>query len=195
MEGGEEVTSELLPHRKVANAYTAWVACLCIITNAGKVIDSGIFSNWKTNLDNFEIELNLQNKQHIAPIMKNLFTIVTGGCAIVTNEALQDVFGKMNQSIVKTKEIDSVTSLRAIIYQIRNAYSHGMIYPKWDMKPEYEREYRIQDSDLNLDLNISLKGLNGKDFSINHIHRWWGFNKLISYALRQLEKLSTAPDS
>ena len=96
-------------------------------------------------------------------IEHNLFIISMGGCIIATDEALVDKFGKFSKSLLEGN-INNLVAIRALVFQIRNAFAHRPTAPEWRFNdPIYERVYRIVGSDL--DLTVDLRNLNHKKSS------------------------------
>ena len=103
-----------------------------------------IHGAWKSN--------DLDNISH------NLLLCALGHCFVVIDEALNGIFGdKPNE--YSDSDIDA---LRAIIYMLRCAISHGPTAPHWKAEGKYRRNFEIRG--IGYQLNIGK--LNGLDLNI-----------------------------
>lgn len=117
-------------------------------------------------------------------ISRNTALACTGVCAIAFDEAMNLAFGEKGNDF--PLDDTDLTAARAIIYQIRNAFAHGPAYPKWEVRNSRYFSKKFYVTDLNLE--VDLKSLNGKNFIMKHIGGWKGYLDLLHYCIRQVEQ-------
>ena len=83
-----------------------------------------------------------------------------------------------------TSEVTALTTglsaARVIVKQIRNAYAHDPIHPKWVIRnPKHQTTFQIS----KIGLTINLDNLNGHDFRVEDINGSVGVAKLLNYCL------------
>lgn len=182
------MTNEMASHDKVMNAWTALLMSGHILEKINDLEQYGIFENWSAKMDKSEVTIADIGIENIKAMAHNLCILALGGCFIATDEALVHEFGKFKKR-QHTNNMSNLDSLRAIIFQARNAFAHTPTSPKWWFRYlDYARAYHIKDSEFNLELAIDLTGLNHKQFEIDHLGGWTGFNRLITYAMKLLQK-------
>ena len=93
---------------------------------------------------------------------ENSYSITLGFTSIVLNDALQNIGIKCNPSDDSPNGM-----LRTLVYMIRCAYAHNMMYPKWEIKPKYAYSLEIAIEPEPLKLDLSQK--NGQPFKIADI--------------------------
>lgn len=180
------MNDQMAPHKKVMNAWMAWLMAKHVLDKVDELRKNRFFQNWSTTVGKTKIVPKNVGAENIKAIANNLFVLSMGCCVVAAEEALEDKFGKLSVSSLKGS-ISNLIALRSVVYQIRNAFAHRPMSPKWDFRNKlYEREYHIAES--GFDLRVDLRNLNDKRFSIAQIGGWEGFNSLIMYAIRQLEK-------
>jgi len=99
---------------------------------------------------------------------QNLYSTVLGFSAISLEAALVDA-GIRNDPADTSPRGD----LRTLIYQIRCAFAHDMMYPKWRVDGRYRRQ-------LNANLNgspflVDLSALDGQPFELEHVGGMLGY--------------------
>lgn len=68
----------------------------------------------------------------------NLILIALSASALTTDEALDEVFGKLS-----TETDSNRLGIRVMINQLRNAFAHNPWRPKWKIFPKYRNFYPI----------------------------------------------------
>jgi hypothetical protein len=93
---------------------------------------------------------------------ENTYNISLGFTSIVLDEALQSI-GINHNPLNKTHN----GILRTLVYMIRCAYAHNMMYPKWEIKSKYAFLLKIPLTHEVLELDLAQK--NGQPFNIGDI--------------------------
>ena len=93
---------------------------------------------------------------------ENSYSITLGFTSIVLDEALQSIGIKCDPS-----DLTPNGMLRTLVYMIRCAYAHNMMYPKWEVQGGYARPLSIILQHETLELDLSQK--NGHLFLIDDI--------------------------
>ncbi len=109
--------------------------------------------------------------------------------ALATDEAMDTVFGEKNAH--DTSELGSV---RAIVYQIRNAFAHGPLNPVWKPLPKYKRIYSLTVQVPHAGgaisfrkIEVDLGTLQGKQLSSDDFGGLGGYMGLLQYCRTQVE--------
>lgn len=104
-----------------------------------------------------------------------------GASAIALDKLYEAVRGNRNPA-----SDDQVDMLWALVYAVRNAFSHGIANPKWTIKERYQRVLSIPF--VEPELFINLEELNGSSFEYAHIGGFANWMKLkeISYDLLRI---------
>lgn len=131
----------------------------------------------------YKVEIPLTSYNAIS---RNTALACTGTCAIAFDEAMNIVFDKKGKSF--PADDTDLTAARAIIVQIRNAFAHEPANPRWEVRnlnSKYlSKKFRV----VELNLEVDLKILNGKNFAIKHIGGWKGYLDLLLYCITQVEQ-------
>lgn len=94
--------------------------------------------------------------------------ITAGACAIVLDRCLTDVGLHSNPSDKSPKGM-----LRKLVYMIRCAYAHDIMYPKWKVKGLYRQPVEVRLSREMFRLDLSKK--DGNDFRMQDIGGYRNF--------------------
>ncbi len=134
------------------------------------------FGNKKIDKDEFDIHINYPGKiislnfpsnsfktyDDLIIAAENSYGITFGFTSIVLDDALQSIGIKCDPSDHTPNGM-----LRTLVYMIRCAYAHNMMYPKWEVRGNYAHPLRIVLQYETLELDLSQK--NGQPFVINDI--------------------------
>ncbi|MFC1980178.1 hypothetical protein ACFLVS_04950 [Chloroflexota bacterium] len=105
-------------------------------------------------------------------------------CAIAFDKAMDIAFGKKGKDF-PTDETD-LTSARAIIFQLRNAFAHDPLQPTWEVyknkKIKYLKTFQVQE----IGLRVNLEELNGKVFQPEDVGGDKGLFSLLEYCIKQV---------
>ncbi len=129
------------------------------------------FDQNKVNKDDFDVELTWLGKfssivipqnsfktyDDLKIAAENIYSITLGFTSIVLNDALESKRGKCNRS-----DNSPNGKLQRLVYMIRCAYAHNMMYPKWEIKSTYISPIRIRLKHQILKLDLTKK--NGQPF-------------------------------
>jgi hypothetical protein len=101
--------------------------------------------------------------------------------AIAADRALDDTFGAKPDPAAASSDRDAT---RVIIYQLRNAYAHDPLNPRWVCRPGYLGVFRINALNFTLDTTA----LNGQPWNIAHVGGPLEYFKLLSYCQELVER-------
>ena len=90
---------------------------------------------------------------------QNVYSTTLGVCAIALESALID-HGVKNDPALNSPE----GTLRSFIYQLRNAFAHDAMQPKWSAKGPYARTYDL--TPVRVPVTIDLGALNGQPLDL-----------------------------
>ena len=102
----------------------------------------------------------------------NIMNSTLASLVLILDQSLNDVYG--------SKDPDDTSKLgasRAIIYMMRNMFSHSTYKPVWKIKGKYQRKYVVDLSDLSIFFNG--KELDGNQFKPDDIGGYEGFITLV----------------
>jgi hypothetical protein len=169
--------------QKFEEAYKIWMFTWMIWhnTKSGKIDYSKIDTNFKVKFDNGEMSVKTTNiPNQSEKIAIHTLIAVTGVCFTALDSAMAEAYGKIDIS-----EKSDFTAMRVIVYQIRNAYAHDPMNPKWVINnPEHRDIFKIEEIGLTIDLN----DLNNKEFKVEDVNGLYGIAKLLTYCLNKFEE-------
>jgi len=110
---------------------------------------------------------------------QNIQVFTLACCCIILDEALADTLPQRDPA-----SKDKVFIAWSIIYQLRNAFAHSPMTPKWRPKRSYQRHYQIKlyTQNISLDLNI----LNNELFELYQIGGALSLFELIEYCKKEV---------
>jgi hypothetical protein len=126
------------------------------------------FENKKVNKDEFDTDViipgtplnsnfyhnSFQTYNDLVLGAENTYSISIGFTAIVLDDALQSI-GVNHDPRNKTPN----GLLRTLVYMIRCAYAHNMMYPMWNIQPKYEFQIKIPLAHNIIEINFAkMKG-------------------------------------
>lgn len=91
------------------------------------------------------------SKEQLAEQSLNLVFMTVGQCSVVADSALDQHCGAKNP-----ENSTGLGALRAILYQIRNAFAHDPADPRWSVKGKYRRFYRTELRHLTIECDFDL---------------------------------------
>lgn len=154
---------------------------ICDMLKNGE-IDEKLF-NKKVIIDNV-LKIDCQWKSSFySDFAHNLKLCVIGNCFIVIDEALNGIFGDKPKNYLD----NDIDALRAIIYMLRCAISHGPVAPRWEAKDKYCRNFKIKEIGYELDV----KKLNGQILKHRDYGGLKGAISLIDYSLTIVKRHSS----
>ena len=68
----------------------------------------------------------------------NIMLLAVSGSALTTDEVLTDVFDRFDPT-----SADSITGLRVMVSQVRNAFAHRPWQPSWNIKPAHRGVFEV----------------------------------------------------
>lgn len=177
---------EMNAKQKMEEAYKIWVFSWLIwhSTKSGKLDYSQLPSNFSIESENgaitFQTNIPATEREKLA--INGVIT-TTGVCFTAFDSALDDIFGKGEKS--NPVQTTGLLAARIIVNQIRNAYAHDPIHPKWHVQnPNHQKTFQINE----IDLTVNLRELNGKDFKVEQINGSVGVAKLLNYCLNNVKE-------
>lgn len=108
---------------------------------------------------------------------QNVYSTALGVCAIALESALQD-YGIMNDP----RDMSEKGALRSFIYQIRNAFAHDAMLPRWSVKGTYQRVFDLHR--FGIPILVDLSHLDGKSLELEQFGGMRGFEALRDAVLR-----------
>lgn len=158
-------------------AYNIWVFSWLIwhSTKSGKLDYSKLPRDFSIESENgaitFETDIPSTEREKLA---LNAVVAMTGMCFT----AFDTAFKKYDKT--HPESIPGLSAAKVIVRQIRNAYAHDPIHPKWDVrKTAHQKTFQISEIGLTIDLNK----LNDQDFRVEHVNGSVGIAKLLNYCL------------
>lgn len=108
---------------------------------------------------------------------QNNYMITLGFSAIVLDSSLQKA-GIKNAP----NDHSDIGQLRSLVYMIRCAFAHDMMYPYWNVKGPYQRQIKLNLKDKNL--MVDLTALDNKIFDVSHIGGIKGYTAIKEEVLK-----------
>jgi len=108
---------------------------------------------------------------------QNVYSTALGVCAIALESALQD-YGVMNDP----QDMSEKGALRSFVYQIRNAFAHDAMFPRWSVKGAYQRVFDLRR--FGIPILIDLSQLDGESLELEQFGGMRGFETLRDAVLR-----------
>ena len=177
VEGAEKMKVK----QKMKEAYAIWVFSWLIwhSTKSGKIDYSKLPMNFSIESENgaitFKTTIPLTEREKLA---LNTVIATTGICFTAFDSAMDEAFSKSDKTLLA--QITGLSAARVIVKQIRNAYAHDPIHPKWVIgNPNHRKTFQISE----IGLAINLDDLNGHDFRVEDINGSVGLAKLLNYCL------------
>jgi hypothetical protein len=102
----------------------------------------------------------------------NIVLIAIGASALTLDETLDEVFGK-----------GSDIGIRVMVNQLRNAFAHNPLRPKWVIWPEYRNSYPIELNDGSR-FTFQAANLNGDGVKPEHVGGLEFWIKLLQHCER-----------
>ncbi len=170
--------------QKMQEAYNIWVFTWMIWhnTKSGKLDYSALPEKFSIESESgavaFTVNIPETEREKLA---LNTVVAATGVCFTAFDSAMDEIFGILNIEIT-AQQITEFPAARVIVNQIRNAYAHGPIRPKWIVKNKYKKPCSISE----IGLTINLDQLNGRDFQMENINGSVGVAKLLNYCLNNV---------
>jgi hypothetical protein len=173
------------PQSKIENA----LAMFTLSVRFAEGCESGIIPlsfGWRTvHIDTggpgLTIAPERYSKQKLVDQSYNLMLEALGHIAIIVDEALDQKYGSKDSS--DTSELGSV---RAIIYQIRNAFAHEPLSPTWRVKDRYRRVYAIHVGPACISFDgAALDGRNLRPVDFGGLE---GYIQMLKYCHKQVSK-------
>lgn len=93
----------------------------------------------------------------------NLVLIALSASALTTDEALDEVFGKLS-----TEKDSNRRGIRVMVNQLRNAFAHNPWRPKWKVSPKYQDIYPIT-LDNGSSFTFDARSLDGNGIKSEHV--------------------------
>jgi hypothetical protein len=169
---------------KMREAYTIWVFSWMIWhnTKSGKINYSELPNIFSIELGNgaisFKTTIPLEETEKLA---LNTVIAVTGVCFNTFHAAMIEIFGNFDDKL--PIQTSGLSAARVIVSQIRNAYAHDPIHPKWLIRnTTHLKTFSINEIGLIIDLS----SLNGCTFKMEHINGAVGCTKLLNYCLENV---------
>lgn len=177
----------MIAYKKMQQAYGLWIYTCQIWHNidCGNILYEKFDKQFKVGTVNDRVEFTIDYpNEKLVDIANNNVMATIGVCFSVFDEAMNEVFKEnINEYIDDPSDID-VT--RIIVRQIRNAYTHNPIEPKWEVNNQnHQRQFKVGD----LDMSVNLKKLNGKLFKVEDINGYQGLIALLKYSMKAVETL------
>ena len=167
--------------QKMKEAYTIWVFSWMIwhSTKSGKIDYSKLPKNFSIESENgaitFKTDIPSTEREKLA---LNTVIATTGICFTAFDSAMDEAFSKCDKTLPALTT--GLSAARVIVKQIRNAYAHDPIHPKWVIRnPNHQKTFQISE----IDLTMNLDNLNGHAFRVEDINGSVGVAKLLNYCL------------
>jgi hypothetical protein len=176
-----EEREEVKAKQKMKEAYAIWVFSwmICHSTKSGKIDYSKLPKNFSIESENgaiaFKTDIPSTEREKLAI---NNVRAVTGVCFNTFDSAMNEALGKFDKTL--PLQTTGLSAARVIVKQIRNAYTHDPIHPKWVIgNPTHRKTLQI----IEIGLTVNLDSLNRRDFRVEHINGFVGLAKLLNYCL------------
>lgn len=173
------------PKQKMQEAYNIWVFTWMIWhnTKSGNIDYSKFPHDFSITSENgavtFKVDIPLTETGKLA---KNVLIESTGVCVTVFDSAMDEIFGKSEKN--NPIQTTGLLAARVIVAQIRNAFAHDPINPKWCVgNQSHLRSFQISE----IGLEINLNNFNGQGFHVSHINGINGLTKLLNYCLNNIK--------
>ncbi|MCX7553126.1 hypothetical protein OS175_04495 [Marinicella sp. S1101] len=113
---------------------------------------------------------------------QNIQVFTLACCCIAIDEAFGSTLKQRNPASDMREYV-----AWSIIYQLRNAFAHTPLTPKWDVKKTYKREYSLKL--FSQIISVDLTELDGQDFNLDQIGGVLSLFELIEYCKQTVSKL------
>jgi|GEM_PF-2679434 len=113
---------------------------------------------------------------------RNIQVFTLACCCITIDEAFNDVLPQRNPKSDKAEYV-----CWSIIYQMRNAFAHTPLTPKWDVKKTYKRLYCLRL--FRQSISVDFSELDGQDFNLDQIGGVLSLFELIEYCKETVSRL------
>ncbi len=155
---------------------------ICDMLKKGEIEENKL--NQNIVVDNIvKIECNWKSENY-TDFANNLRLCVLGNCFVVIDEALNRIFGDKPEKF-SNNDIDA---LRAIIYMLRCAISHGPTAPRWKAEGKYCKNFKIEE----IGYELKVKELNGQYIQHGQYGGIAGAISLINYSLEIARRYSSS---
>jgi len=179
-------TESLTPIVQMKEALNVWKFLLYIrACIQGNRID---FSNLpdkctiQTKTGKLNLDLSSLTSENFNIISNNSLISGIGLCAIAFDNTMDVAFGCKGKNFPMDQT--DLTSARAIMYQIRNAFAHEPLRPSWRVtNKKYLKRFKIEE----IGLEVNLHDLNGEFFQPEHVGGDEGLFRLFHYCMKQVE--------
>jgi len=177
----------MTPKEEMQEAYNFWVYHWWIFHHAKHGnIDYSKMSR-KFNLQDERRIVTFEIKEAYSPIeteqfAKNTVIAMTGAVFTILNSAMDTIFDpkEKNEAVQTT----GLIAARIIVFQIRNAYAHNPINPKWHITNScHLKMFGIPE----INITVDFKKLNEKDLKFSHINGVTGLTELLKYCLASVK--------
>jgi hypothetical protein len=101
----------------------------------------------------------------------NVYSTTLGVCAIALESALADSGLRNDPS-----DLSPEGQLRSLVYQIRNAFAHDAMTPRWSARGAYAREYDLRSFGIPDPINLAM--LNGQFLELEQFGGIHGFEAI-----------------
>lgn len=169
--------------QKMEEAFKIWMFSWMIWhnTKSGKIDYSKLSTDFKVVLDKGEMIVKTTNiPAESEKMTTHLIIATTGVCFTAFDNAFDEVL-KKNIIITPTQDL---LAAREIVNQIRNAYAHDPMSPKWIVYKDYQKTFDV--AELHLKMNFG--ELNGHDFKVEDVNGMHGIAKLLTYCLNNIKE-------
>jgi hypothetical protein len=167
--------------QKMQQAYAIWVFSWMIWHNtwSGKIDYSKFPKNFSIESESgavaFKTDIPSTETEKLA--LNNMIA-VTGVCFSTFDSAMDEAYGNLDKAL--PIQVTGLSAARVIVKQVRNAYAHDPIHPKWVVRnPTHRKILQITE----IGLTVNLDSLNDCDFKVEHINGFGGLAKLLKYCL------------
>ncbi len=176
----------LSPAAQMKEAFVIWkfllVITACIQENRidfSTLPDEYIF---KSRTGCFKLDTSSLSSDNYKIISRNSLIAGTSLCVIAFDKAMDIAFGIKGPEFPVDQT--DLTTARAIVCQIRNAFAHDPLHPSWRvLRKIYQKRFQIKE----IGLDVDLCDLHGKDFQIEHVGGGIGLFLLLEYCMKQVE--------
>lgn len=121
--------------------------------------------------------------------VRNNVLMALGTSAVATDRALDETFGNKNPA-----DTTQFGAARSIIYQIRCAFAHDPLNPRWDTTPKYKRTYTAKVNIIDQTGQATTRTIvfdrpliSGKFLSSSDFGGLSGYIGLLQYCLNEVE--------
>jgi hypothetical protein len=113
---------------------------------------------------------------------QNIQVFTLACCCITLDEAFDSVLKQRNPA----SELKEYVAW-SIVYQMRNAFAHTPLTPKWDVKKTYKRQYRLKL--FSQSISIDFSELDGQQFLLDHVGGELALFELIEHCKQTVSRL------